>query len=120
MNVFSKIGDAIRADVLDRLAREVGVETTLNTNLSINGRSDNVINYNIKLSNNETGTEQKEHLTLNVDPRLLLETGEATIDLFKSIDISFIDKDGNASQSYRIEDDFPQITFKRSIVSKLN
>lgn len=120
LNVFSKIGDAIRADVLDRLAREVGVETTLNTNLSINGRSDNVINYNIKLSNNETGTEQKEHLTLNVDPKLLQETGEATIDLFKSIDISFIDKDGNASQSYRIEDDFPQITFKRSIVSKLN
>ena len=85
-----------------------------------NNFSDNVINYNIKLSNNETGTEQKEHLTLNVDPRLLQETGEATIDLFKSIDISFIDKDGNASQSYRIEDDFPQITFKRSIVSKLN
>ncbi len=123
LNVFSKIGDAIRADVLDRLAREVSVETTLNTNLSIKDGSDNVINYNIKLSNDGTDTgkkEQKEHLTLNVDPRLLQETGEATIDLFKSIDISFIDKDGNASQSYRIVDDFPQITFKRSIVSKLN
>lgn len=118
-SVFSKIGDAITADVVNKLTDEVDVETSLNTNLTIEGKDSNNIKYSIKVKDGDKGS-QSESLRLKVDPRLLQENGEATIDIFNSIDISFKDKDGKASGTYKISDNFPKVTLKKSIVSKLN